>query len=417
MKKRQKEEKEDSVSKINKQNSNEVEDFIKSSSTKNQQKQSLKFILQPSMRFTARTNLERVINSIEFNTAKWISKSALKEQIKILGLIPQYADKKDDFKKINTPRYKKLNNLKFKAEKSKNVISDRSKVSFILSKKGGKNKDIVEKAYKEENDDKDKNKTNSNDFTHTQLKQIELKKKKDREHFYFQKNIIDINHIKTSSHMKNILNLSYNKKLRFKALSHLVGNYNLNGSETNINLDDSENSDNNDLHKMKQTNSIKTNENDTIKEVPTDDCEEKVRGSDFLKLNRSLYKFELINDRKHRIKYDSGFNPFIHSTNKNNSITFHDNFVDLKNKFFLNDTLNIAKSSSVYNNINETKIDNPNENLINPKNILFECNYYHKKHKANNNQLIAGNGMLSCTNGLTINEFAKLYNYAKLNKK
>ena len=42
--------------------------------------------------------------------------------------------------------------------------------------------------------------------------------------------------------------------------------------------------------------------------------------------------------------------------------------------------------------------------------ILTKCHYFHKKNKNNNTSLMSGNGKLMQTNGLTINEFLNKYN-------
>lgn len=431
----------------------------------------VKLLQQPSMRFKARTNLERIIDSIEANTSLTINKNNLKKQLKQYGLVAKsvYAKNENVKKKSISPIRKKTsvnNNLIDKLELFREKMSKGDNNNNDLSKKILEGRITVDDKLLSFLQKKTESKANVID----EELDNELKEAKKKElHIKFEKKTIqDLNRIKEASSFKKILE-SYNKKLHFKAASYYFNNYddfrvnrnkkagslsnshqNLNKSKDNYNYmedlkDESDDIPSEDEHIVNQQKIILNNttsqgyfskiKNNTSR---YENLNKTKIGKDIKKtLNREFKdskKIGVLGETKSSLSkfgnstFQSGFNPFLSAYNKVDDDLNKENFRILKNDNFLSGIgsqkptitnsrhkLHKFDGNGEYDPSNRPSILFGKEMIkledieYLSKQVLKKCNYLNSKNMNNNKSLRMGEGKLSCTNGMTLNEFYKEY--------
>lgn len=406
-------------------------------------------IQQPRMKFKARNYMERIVESINKNGNKNINDDLLKQHFVKLGFIEQYMT------------YKKLKRNDSKRRKKKysqdDILKLRSQNSFIVSLKSNVNKNII-KSYDNDN--------NVNDtFFNDKIKK-EITKKMN-EHFS-KRTKDDINRIKEENSYKKFLVDHNNTKLHFKGSLYYSNNV-LNDSIVNSNNKQFPNINNNNSNVLKYNNSsnvknikneygLKDDSEEIIEYMNLNTKQKTYKNTHSYKRNttslinklekleeikkqfkrnmskRSVFSNEDINTINEQLEINnnnSSVNPFLSSFNKLMSNVNSEKFNLLKSELCIEIPLDSNKN---YNNgrkrhvlfpsdITKNDLDNKEIILSNgekvklddlaylSKKVLKNCNYINEKNKNNNKYLAMGEGKLSCTNGMTINEFSRTYNF------
>ena len=399
--------------------------YKKNKEEKEKKENKNKIINQPRMRFKPRTELERVIEMMDlfwnkkkkynyimfeqmkkldinkvkhFNEYGKLKKIYKNKNIKLLD-IPKIESKdleKDNMNKDSNSKKKEENNL-LNINDSTNININEKKQK-IKQKYNYNSKDILKlknKILKELFKDEKKiyfkgasqyascsdliNKNNST------LKKNKYKFNRTNSAINkFNNNINNLQNIKSKNNKKLF---SYKNKIKKDSFStnNDISNISLNDLGYNTKVNNIKKIINNKI-KEEINNSIFFNNNNfkiNIKENEENNLQEKL---DYLKKI-----IEKRNDEK---------NEDISGDSKNLKI-----FKNKKKKNKINDGINNKKE--VYND----GIKYNEKDLVKKVNIIFrKCNYYHPKSSHNKKSLIEGEGKLSFTSGLTINEFSNKYN-------
>ena len=335
-------------------------------------------IIQPQMRFKARTDLERVYENLINNYDKNEEKEVLKRQLKNINLNSFQTPK--DLIKIKKDN---LNQNEKKTNNQKNVNKEKSEQN--LNKNFLKyGYEIIEHNKKNNMNNRINNKKNKNDL------------------YYIPKNLIFKPWIKNKNlniEAEKILN-SYHIKTHFKAAEEIAENK-LKTKEKKENKKNLSISDENDseFFNSKERFFISKDEiNDSYN-------------------NNIIYE-----------NYTNNLNPFLEK--ETDKIEYNKNKLNLLSDLAFKKTkdLNPRKISEetkiIYNNNDKKKLVDENSVLIGNEiyyknsqfdiianKVLNSCNVYRQKSKHNDTNLKKKSGKLMITKGMTINQFEKKYNF------
>ena len=319
-------------------------------------------IIQPQMRFKARTDLERVYEALSGNMYRDNEREILNRQLKSLDLFNY--KKPEDFIKLTN----------FNSDNDKSVDEEEKK-SYTI-----KPNPIIEEEKKKENSDKKKIYKNPK-YYYVPLNNERWRKR------------TDLN-IEAYGMLKE-----YHKKTHFKATEEIAEN------------------------KIKTRKIIKTDIN-----IPLINSNKKINRKNL------IFDFE-DNDEKNKLTektylpYKMNYNPMTKNEKKEHinsasmqlltNIAFksNDDTVIDKNDD-KNKVMNVRHIKNKSNLVDENNVLIGNEILYKAtqfdliaNRVLKLCNVYQKKNRHNNGSLKKGNGKMMFTQGLTINEFEKKYDF------
>ena len=336
-------------------NSNEIEYFVKND-----------IIIQPQMRFKARTDLERVYEALNSKYYRDDEKSILRRQLKNIDLFTYKKPK--DLLKLNSS------------------IRQRQE----MEKEGNENEEN-KKGYKI--------------IPHPNIEDKEEEKKKKR-NIYGNSKVYYVPTINERWKKRTDLNAEaegmlkeYHQKTHFKAAEEIA--------ENRLDYKKIEKEFNNNL------NYTVSNSSRFIRKNPfnfDDDIEKKLNKIEFKPYSKNYnpikkYKNDYVDPENMKILTSLAFrNP---DDGKNNL-----NDEDEKNQTLQYANIESKKKLIDENNVligNEILYKGTQFNLI-ANRVLNLCNVYRKKDKHNNTNLKKGNGKMMFTQGMTLNEFGNKYN-------
>ena len=333
-------------------------------------------IIQPQMRFKARTDLERVYENLVDNYDKNEEKEVLKRQLKNINL-NSFQTPKDliKIKKNNLNKIEKKNNNQNNVNKEKDQNLSKNFLKYGY--------EIIDQ--------------NNNNYNN---KKINIHKNKN-DLFYIPKNLIFKPWIKNKNlniEAEKILN-SYHMKTHFKAAEEIAEN------------------------KLKPKEKKENKKNFSIDENDYEFFNSKERF--FVSKNEinDSYNNNIIYEN-----YTKNLNPFLEK--ETDKIEYNKNNLNLLSDLAFKKTqdLNPRKISEetkiVYNNNDKKKLLDENSVLIGNEiyyknsqfdiianKVLNSCNVYRHKSKHNDTNLKKKNGKLMITKGMTVNQFEKKFNF------
>ena len=355
--------------------------------------------LQPIMKFKARTDLERIFDTVNSNYYGKVDSSIIHNQLRSLGLISVKNNHIGNMDEYSLLKEK----LKVTPQTLTYLIKEKQRLE-----KGPKNPEIGNLIK------------NISNIIHIN-KQILRKglpvwgwgggQKNKSKSFNKRKNL-------NNSLAKNILS-EYQKKTHFKAIVSCT--LDLDTYSTN-----NDNSDNEDCNYTKYKKSCFSNDDKyKYKMLKTFSNTKSVK--DIKEYSNINNKIKLINETNpNNLKKKNDYNKICLKTFHKNKLYSHEKMEYLKGLFTKNDNnkspeLNIHRLA--YEDEEETrkKIERLNNVVINGKNynkfdiakisnaVLQQCNYIKKYH----DKEIAGDGKTMITRGMSVNEFTKKYNLPK----
>ena len=331
-------------------------------------------IIQPQMRFKARTDLERVYENLIDNYDKNEEKEVLNRQLKNINLNSFQTPK--DLIKI---KKNNLNKIEKKYEKNNK------------EKEQNLSKNFLKYGYEIIDQNKYNNNNNNNKINH--------KNKNDL--FYIPKNLIFKPWIKNKNlniEAEKILN-SYHMKTHFKAAEEIAENKlktkEKKENKKNFSLDENEN----EFFNSKERFFISKNEiNDSYS-------------------NNIVYE-----------NYTKNLNPFLEK--ESDKIEYNKNNLNLLSDLAFKKTQDVnprkisEETKIVYNDNDKKKLVDENSVLIGNEiyyknsqfdiianKVLNSCNVYRQKSKHNDTNLKKKNGKLMITKGMTVDQFEKKFNF------
>ena len=331
-------------------------------------------IIQPQMRFKARTDLERVYENLIDNYDKNEEKEVLNRQLKNINLNSFQTPK--DLIKIKKNHFNKIEkkNDKNNKEKEQNLSKNFLKYGYEI---------IDQNKYNNNNNNNKINHKNKNDL------------------FYIPKNLIFKPWIKNKNlniEAEKILN-SYHMKTHFKAAEEIAENKlktkEKKENKKNFSLDENEN----EFFNSKERFFISKNEindsynNNIVYENYTKNLNPFLeKESDKIEYNKN--NFNLLSDLAFKKTQD--VNP--RKISEETKIVYNDN-----------DKKKLVDENSVLIG-NEIYYKNSQFDIIANK-VLNSCNVYRQKSKHNDTNLKKKNGKLMITKGMTVNQFEKKFNF------
>ena len=335
-------------------------------------------ILQPQMKFKARTDLERVYDTLSEN----------------------YSRVNENEKMVIERQLKSIDKLNYKMPKD----FLREKNNLIIIKKIKKQIDNNEK--------KDGPRFLENPYLENDTKKLLLTKNKSSiynisKYFYIPKNN---SNFEKSWAKKNTLNAeaeemlkSYHYKIHFKAAEEIAENKIKNAKYLFLLPNIFKNKSSSIINSKRHNN----NNNINYKSEEKDEKNNEIYNSFYYKnpiKKRKKYKPELMK-KLSEIAFQSDRNEMIENIKTNNN-----KYKNTKNDNNNNKASNLEESEIKI----DGKIYNKNKEFdLITKKILRLCKVYSNKSKNNNQSLKAGNGKSMITQGLSLNSFEKKY---KLNK-
>ena len=338
-------------------NSNEIEYFIKNN-----------IILQPQMRFKARTDLERVYEALSGKYNLENEKNILNRQLKKIDLFT--------FKKPKD--LLKLNTMRNKSDITYDIEEEKEEINKINNKKNYKVIPQTENVIDKEEEKRNKR----NLYLNNTLYYIPTKNER-------WKKRTDLN-----KEAEGILK-DYHYKTHFKAAEEIAENK----------LDYKKIKDNENINLLKSNRILKKKKNPFNFDC---DIEKKLKNEEI-------------------IPYSKNYNPIIKS--KDNTVDYDS--MKVLSKLAFMDNSNLKKNDDEENNLTIQNADIENKKkLIDENNVLIGneilykgtqfnlianrvlnlCNVYHKKDRHNNTSLKKGTGKMMFTQGLSVNDFEKKYN-------
>ena len=314
--------------------------------------------LQPTMKFRPRTDLERIFDTINLNYFGKISKNLVNEQLKSLGLLKVYSNKKNS--NIQNEYSLLREKLKVNPETLDYLIKEKQRLE-----QGPKTKEIHElinnmdniiQINKEIKTDKINKETMFGNSSENKEKKYKIKRK-------------NLNNFLA----KNILG-EYQKKTHFKALCTY-----------SLDLEDNNYKD----KKIVRYNSLDNldyfkNDND----ITPYQFKKKFKRDKLYSPNKMNYLRHLFNSEEKK--------PEIQKPEKDRRIIE----MEAEQNKLLRRQNNVLINGKYYNKKDLKGISNA---------LLKKCNYVSKHFEPKN----SGNGKLMFTRGMTVNEFAKKYGLPK----
>ena len=317
-------------------------------------------IIQPQMRFKARTDLERVYEALSGNFYRDNEREILNRQLKSLDLFNY--KKPEDFIKLTN-----LNN-----DIDKSIDEEEEKKSYKI-----KPNPLIEEEKKKEESDKKKIYKNPK-FYYVPLNNERWRKR------------TDLN-IEAYGMLKE-----YHQKTHFKATEEIA--------ENKIKTKKFIKNDNDNIPLINKDK--KSNRKKLIFDFDDDD-KKKLSENNYIPYQKNYNPIirnnkEHINSASMQLLTSMAFksnNDFNLNQNKDKNKIM--NVVHIKNKSNLVDENNVLIGNEIFFKANQF-------DLI-ANRVLNLCHVYKKKNKHNNGSLKKGNGKMMFTQGLTINEFEKKY--------
>ena len=317
-------------------------------------------IIQPQMRFKARTDLERVYEALSGNFYRDNEREILNRQLKSLDLFNY--KKPEDFIKLTN-----LNN-----DIDKSIDEEEEKKSYKI-----KPNPLIEEEKKKEESDKKKIYKNPK-FYYVPLNNERWRKR------------TDLN-IEAYGMLKE-----YHQKTHFKATEEIA--------ENKIKTKKFIKNDNDNIPLINKDK--KSNRKKLVFDFDDDD-KKKLNENNYIPYQKNYNPIirnnkEHINSASMQLLTSMAFksnNDFNLNQNKDKNKIM--NVVHIKNKSNLVDENNVLIGNEIFFKANQF-------DLI-ANRVLNLCHVYKKKNKHNNGSLKKGNGKMMFTQGLTINEFEKKY--------
>jgi len=317
-------------------------------------------IIQPQMRFKARTDLERVYEALSGNFYRDNEREILNRQLKSLDLFNY--KKPEDFIKLTN-----LNN-----DIDKSIDEEEEKKSYKI-----KPNPLIEEEKKKEESDKKKIYKNPK-FYYVPLNNERWRKR------------TDLN-IEAYGMLKE-----YHQKTHFKATEEIA--------ENKIKTKKIIKNDNDNIPLINKDK--KSNRKKLVFDFDDDD-KKKLNENNYIPYQKNYNPIirnnkEHINSASMQLLTSMAFksnNDFNLNQNKDKNKIM--NVVHIKNKSNLVDENNVLIGNEIFFKANQF-------DLI-ANRVLNLCHVYKKKNKHNNGSLKKGNGKMMFTQGLTINEFEKKY--------
>ena len=317
-------------------------------------------IIQPQMRFKARTDLERVYEALSGNFYRDNEREILNRQLKSLDLFNY--KKPEDFIKLTN-----LNN-----DIDKSIDEEEEKKSYKI-----KPNPLIEEEKKKEESDKKKIYKNPK-FYYVPLNNERWRKR------------TDLN-IEAYGMLKE-----YHQKTHFKATEEIA--------ENKIKTKKIIKNDNDNIPLINKDK--KSNRKKLVFDFDDDD-KKKLSENNYIPYQKNYNPIirnnkEHINSASMQLLTSMAFksnNDFNLNQNKDKNKIM--NVVHIKNKSNLVDENNVLIGNEIFFKANQF-------DLI-ANRVLNLCHVYKKKNKHNNGSLKKGNGKMMFTQGLTINEFEKKY--------
>ena len=392
-------------------------------------------LIQPSMRFTARTDLERVYDVLKNREILYEEEKIIKKQLAKMGFASYYLDDDDDFSDYeeeneNNPNNKNIkyeflsDEERYKKELHNKIIQQRknmiNKRKFLLDVDRNKKIDNSNaKSLRGELYQKTHFKTMENlslfktsTINHNIFKRWKIEDEEKQQNIKI-KNLNDYNNIFNESMVSNFpkLNKFYGNKI---SLKKKINSYDKLISQNNkINIDTK---NNDDIYYYNNLKTIFENK---------DDHKHKKHTKINIKRQFNLFGNKKILEELDITKEIANSNPLLFNLNfsnlKNDNSTIPSNIDKLnilkKIAFETNNEVSDESSSNngyIRNDFEELKKDEDiiidgktfkkNETYKIADKVLKKCHYNENKHKYNSNE-----GGLMFTNGLTIKEFEAKY--------
>lgn len=326
---------------------------------------------QPSMRFKPRTNLERIIDSIELNTPLILSRNNLKKQLLQLGLTKENKSnnhgikRRSSFIDINKCNltHNRLNNNK---EINNNSIDNINNKIFNHSLKKVKIKDIVKnknKFFIEETKNYINNLKKISDINRVVIddnKNIKMHFKGVNEFLINKDKFNHVNRkcIATKQIQKYNINKNTNEIKRYNKIKNSISNNNF--------FEDNHSVNNNTEYSLNNNNN---NDNKRIDKII-------INKSNNNSNTNNEYIINKLNGINSQFKYNSAYNPFKNVYNKIEELDNHNKINILKELLLNNNILNSysndvkAKVSFIPSTKEYEILDKGNINLI----LVFAIN-------------------------------------------
>ena len=399
-----------------------------------QEKLKEKKILQPRMRFKPRTELERIIEMMDLfgNKNKKYNKLIFEQMKKIdINAVKHYSGYGKLRKLYKNKNIKIIEDQKIKnkeIDEDSNVDKANKDKDFNHKNKEENNLQSIDDNINKNENKKDKDKINNNPQDIIKLKNKILKDLfKDEQKLYFKG-------ASQYASSYNIINKSNKNNLKFSRTNSAINQFNLkirrimhiNNKNKNIRkLFSSTNKAKKDsFSSFDDLSNISLNGlgYNTKNKHKAKKINEEINNSLFFNYSNCINNNLKINlkekeEQNLQEKLDYLKKIIEKKDDEKNGETFRisKNFQKFKNKNKKNEhKLKSYKDKDDGNNIKEVYIDGvkyKTKDIIKKSDVIFrKCNFYHPKSSHNKNSLIEGDGKLSFTSGLTINEFSNKYN-------
>ena len=379
-----------------------IDDYL-SSYPKKKIKKPEATLIQPSMRFKARTDLERIYDSIQNHESIFKEKKLVQDQLLKMGFVSQNVDDYDDSDsniENNKKKFDEINGILDEEERKKKILHNK-----ILKER----KNMIEKRKSLLSIEKKKNSIDNNQVKHLREELHQKVHFKAMENLsLFKTSTIDHNIFKTWSQkdLMNQKNLRNNKNIYYANIT--------NGFINNPIIKKNQTSRNNEL-----THYEENNKNGVLTSYREN------------KYNNLINNKIILNDlnitkdivKSNPLLYNMNFTQ-AKNLNKDNHLS-EDKIQTLKKLAFKNENYdNSDENDSDKNDLNFGKIDayddlkkeenvvldgeqfKKNETYKIADKLLKTCNWNEKKVKYDGS---FGKGKLMFTNGLTLKEFEEKY--------
>ena len=340
---------------------NQIKDLIKKDS-----------ILQPKMRFTARTDLERVYDALNGNYMRKGDREVIERQLKYINLF-NYKNPKDLLKEDRD--FHSLDNDNFIQKEDNNSLVNLA--SIQKDKKGIKDIYLPARIYYEPRNNNKKSWARKENLN-TEAKEL-LYSYHIKTHFKATEEIAEyMSNDKKKLNESNFL------------LPHLYENNRYKNNKKNSPRYKSVNNRRQiDYSKMEDTSKLFNFEKEHEKDEINESLEIN-KNNDHITINNPIFK-----------NNETRFDP--HSMEVLSNLAFRKNF-GLKEE-----ENNISDKNKDFDKNDDNGENKPPKFNVIAKKILEECNVYNNKSKFNNTSLKAKEGKTMITKGLTIKEFGDKY--------
>lgn len=411
---------------------NSIDKYITKNSPKKKRKKSPEVkLLQPSMRFKARTDLERIYDVIKTRENIYKDKMMVQKQLDKLGFVSKNYEEFDDEDEDEEENKKKLYNLE-NDEKNKNLSSEERKRRMLHNKIIQDRKNMIERrriflTLGNSNKIKKKNKENKPIYHLREELHQKLHFKALENLTMFKTSTMNHNLFKVWSKedIKAQKNISVNKNIYYAGLSNGFNKIQQKIQKTNSYIDKSKSTNNiisniiydnkNNINDKKNkviysyTNrdnlSKKYNENQKNDNIFTNKkiLEDLELTKEIITSNPLLFNYNFNGGKNY---YNNKKTISFNKLNNLKQIAFNINSDDSENYEILKNELQFGDLKREENVIIDGKQFKKSETYKIADKILKKCNW--NKNKVNYNGYF-GKGKLMFTNGMTLKEFEEKY--------